>query len=54
MVRIAGNYDESVEEAERIAKKNGWTVVSDTSYEGYTEIPRDVMQGLWCDGCGSN
>ncbi|HBL97536.1 diaminopropionate ammonia-lyase [Psychrobacter pacificensis] len=45
MVRIAGNYDESVEEADRIAKENGWTVVSDTSYEGYTEIPRDVMQG---------
>lgn len=45
MVRIAGNYDQAVEEAEHIAKKNGWTVVSDTSYEGYTEIPRDVMQG---------
>ena len=45
MVRITGNYDESVEEADRIAKQHGWTVVSDTSYEGYTEIPRDVMQG---------
>lgn len=45
MVRIAGNYDESVEEADRLARENGWTVVSDTSYEGYTEIPRDVMQG---------
>ena len=45
MVRITGNYDESVEEADRLARKNGWTVVSDTSYEGYTEIPRDVMQG---------
>ncbi|MCL9780638.1 diaminopropionate ammonia-lyase [Vibrio sp. S4M6] len=45
MVRITGNYDESVEEADRIAKNNGWIVVSDTSYDGYTEIPRDVMQG---------
>ncbi|EKM3681626.1 diaminopropionate ammonia-lyase [Vibrio alginolyticus] len=45
MVRIAGNYDESVEEADRLARENGWIVVSDTSYEGYTEIPRDVMQG---------
>lgn len=45
MVRITGNYDESVEEADRIAKQHGWTVVSDTSYEDYTEIPRDVMQG---------
>jgi diaminopropionate ammonia-lyase len=27
------------------AAANGWTVVSDTSWDGYTEIPRDVMQG---------
>ncbi|AXF25817.1 diaminopropionate ammonia-lyase [Burkholderia pyrrocinia] len=45
IVRIAGNYDESVEEAARLAAENGWHVVSDTSYDGYEEIPRDVMQG---------
>ncbi len=45
IVRVAGNYDESVEEAARLAEANGWEVVSDTSYEGYQEIPRDVMQG---------
>ncbi|AMR80582.1 diaminopropionate ammonia-lyase [Cupriavidus nantongensis] len=45
IVRIVGNYDESVEEAARLAAANGWTVVSDTSYEGYQDIPRDVMQG---------
>lgn len=45
IVRIAGNYDESVQEAARLAARNGWTVVSDTSYEGYEDIPRDVMQG---------
>ncbi|SEL08249.1 diaminopropionate ammonia-lyase [Variovorax sp. YR750] len=45
IVRIAGNYDESVEEAARLARANGWEVVSDTSYEGYEEVPRDVMQG---------
>ena len=45
VVRITGNYDESVEEAARLAKLNGWEVVSDTSYDGYEEIPRDVMQG---------
>jgi len=43
--RIAGNYDESVEEAARLAAKHRWEVVSDTSYEGYEEVPRDVMQG---------
>ena len=43
--RCAGNYDDSVREAQRQADENGWFVVSDTSYEGYMDIPRDVMQG---------
>lgn len=42
---VPGTYDDSVREAERIAKAHGWHVVSDTSYPGYTEVPRDVMQG---------
>jgi N-carbamoyl-L-amino-acid hydrolase len=45
IVRIAGNYDASVQEAARLAQSKGWQVVSDTSYDGYEEIPRDVMQG---------
>ena len=45
IVRIAGNYDESVLEATRLAQANGWQVISDTSYEGYEDVPRDVMQG---------
>jgi diaminopropionate ammonia-lyase len=45
IIRISGNYDESVAEAARLATANGWHVVSDTSYEGYETIPRDVMQG---------
>ncbi|WP_044874508.1 diaminopropionate ammonia-lyase [Pseudomonas sp. LFM046] len=45
IVRIRGNYDDSVQEAAALAARNGWTVVSDTSYERYEEIPRDVMQG---------
>ncbi len=42
---VAGNYDDSVREAARAAEAHGWQVVSDTSYPGYTEVPRDVMQG---------
>jgi len=45
IVRIAGNYDASVQEAARLAQTNGWQVISDTSYAGYEDIPRDVMQG---------
>jgi diaminopropionate ammonia-lyase len=43
--RVKGNYDDSVRKAAEDAAANGWTVVSDTSWDGYTEIPRDVMQG---------
>lgn len=45
VVRTAGNYDDSVREAQASAQKEGWTVVSDTSYEGYRDIPLDVMAG---------
>ena len=45
VVRHPGNYDEAVHRAAQEAEKNGWVVVSDTSYEGYTDIPRDVMHG---------
>jgi diaminopropionate ammonia-lyase len=45
VVRTTGNYDDSVQQADRDAKANGWFVISDTSYPGYMDIPRDVMQG---------
>jgi diaminopropionate ammonia-lyase len=42
---VAGTYDDSVREAQRAADREAWFVISDTSYPGYTEPPRDVMQG---------
>lgn len=45
VVRIGGNYDDSVRHADAQAKAHGWTVVSDTTYEGYRDIPIDVMHG---------
>jgi diaminopropionate ammonia-lyase len=45
VVRVAGNYDDAVRQVSADAAANGWHVVSDTSYEGYVDIPRDVMQG---------
>lgn len=42
---VPGNYDDSVREAARVAAENGWTIISDTSYAGYTQIPREVMLG---------
>lgn len=45
MVRVSGTYDDSVREAARVAQEQGWTVVSDTSWDGYERIPGLVMQG---------
>jgi diaminopropionate ammonia-lyase len=43
--RIEGNYDDSVHQAAADARINGWLVVSDTSYDGYMEVPKTVMEG---------
>ena len=45
VTRISGDYDESVVRCREDAEANGWFVVSDTSWPGYTETPRDVMAG---------
>ena len=45
VIRITGHYDESVKLADSDAKRLGRTIVSDTSYEGYMEIPKDVALG---------
>jgi len=42
---VKGNYDDAVRHAATTAQANGWTVVSDTSYPGYRDIPLDVMHG---------
>lgn len=45
VVRCKGNYDDSVHDCANDAAKNGWFVISDTSYPGYMEVPCDVMHG---------
>ena len=43
--RLPATYDDCVRRAASDAANNGWHVVSDTSYEGNVEVPRNVMQG---------
>lgn len=43
--RVPGNYDDAVRRCAEDAAREGWSVVSDTSWPGYTDVPRDVMQG---------
>jgi len=45
VIRITGNYDASVRQAASDAKECGRLIVSDTSYEGYLEVPKDVALG---------
>ncbi|MFN2445194.1 MAG: diaminopropionate ammonia-lyase [Vicinamibacterales bacterium] len=45
VVRVAGTYDEAVRRAAADAAQHGWHVISDTSWPGYEEIPRQIMLG---------
>jgi diaminopropionate ammonia-lyase len=43
--RVAGTFDDAVRKAAADAAAHGWHVVSDTSCEGCSDAPRNVMQG---------
>ena len=45
VIRITGNYDESIRLADSEALVHGRIIVSDTSYPGYVDIPKDVALG---------
>jgi diaminopropionate ammonia-lyase len=45
VVRVTGSYDDAVRLIQDHASTHGWTIVSDTAWEGYEEIPRLIMQG---------
>ncbi|SDK53754.1 diaminopropionate ammonia-lyase [Nonomuraea maritima] len=45
-VRRAGpDYDTAMATAQQAAREHGWRLVADSSWDGYTEIPLDVMRG---------
>ena len=39
------NYDDTVRLARRAAQELGWTVVQDTAWDGYFDLPIDIMRG---------
>lgn len=39
------NYDEAVRYAYSMGQENGWIMVQDTAWEGYTDIPTWIIQG---------
>ena len=42
---VDGNYDDAVRQVAIDARDNGWEIISDTSWPGYTEVPTWIMQG---------
>ena len=45
VVREGGDYEASMAAAQAAADSNGWQLLSDSSWLGYTEPARDVMEG---------
>ena len=43
--KIGRTYDDSVRLCADAGRQNGWQIVSDTSWPGYEEVPKTVMQG---------
>jgi diaminopropionate ammonia-lyase len=43
--RAGETYEASMEAAAQAAQTEGWTLLSDSSWPGYTDLPRRVMEG---------
>ena len=45
VIRAGDEYEASLDAAKLAADENGWQLLSDTSWPGYTELPLDIMEG---------
>ena len=45
VVRVDGSYDDAVRILQQESASHGWTIISDTSWQDYDEIPRLIMLG---------
>ena len=45
VVRAGDDYEASMQAAQTAAAENGWTLLSDSSWAGYTELPHRLMEG---------
>lgn len=45
VTRVGADYEECMAAAAEAAARHGWRLLSDSSWPGYTEIPRRVMEG---------
>ena len=45
VIKVKGNYDNSLKECIEQSNKNKWEIVQDVSWEGYKEVPKLIMAG---------
>ena len=45
VIRVKGNYDNSLKKCIEQSNKNNWEIVQDVSWEGYKEVPKLIMAG---------
>ena len=45
VVRAGATYEDSMQAAADAATQNGWTLLSDSSWPGYCDLPHQVMEG---------
>ena len=45
IIVVDGSYDDAIEQVKENAQKNNWCLVSDTSWDGYIDIPQNIMAG---------
>ena len=45
VIRVKGNYDNSLKECIEQSNKNNWEIVQDVSWENYKEVPKLIMAG---------
>ena len=45
VIRVKGNYEDSLKECQRLSKKNNWEIIQDVSTKNYKYIPQLTMAG---------
>lgn len=45
VIRVDGDYDDACKVAESTSLLEGWTLVQDSAWQGYEEIPANIMAG---------
>ena len=45
VIRVKGNYDNSLKECIKQSEENNWEIIQDVSWDGYKEVPKLIMAG---------